>query len=116
MERSVGPEWTAALVARALQLGLHTQPTLFRGVLDAAGTVLGKHSRDYSALIFRARWPHSRGEPRSDRAAERLATALNRDGVALVDGLQIRAVADGGRPKTGSSQDPDSGESGSPVE
>jgi hypothetical protein len=96
MQRSVQPEWTAALVIRALRLGMTTQPTLFRGVLDAASAVLGEHSKAYRALIFRAAWAHSRAEPRSDRAAERVAAVLNRGGVALVHGLQIRAVADSG--------------------
>jgi predicted acyl esterase len=99
------PIWTAEAVVRGMRVALTaaTSASLFRFIVDRARNVLGEHSADYTALFLRASWQHSQGEPRSRRAAERVAAALTADGIAMPPALggQIRA---------------DSGESGAPVE
>jgi hypothetical protein len=76
-------------------------PASFRFLVDHARTVLGANSRYYTAVVLRSApapglsiremvrerygWRHSRSElyRRSNRGAERVAAALNRDGVPV---------------------------------
>jgi len=100
------PEWTGALVITGLRLAMTSQPTLLRFILDTARDVLGEASADYTALVLRARpapglsiremcrerygWRGSRSElyRRGGRAAERVAAALDRDGIVAPNCLQ----------------------------
>jgi hypothetical protein len=112
MERSVQHEWTAELVLRGLRLAYAAQPRFdeppasFAFIADRAREVLGEDSPDWAALVLRVApapglsiremcrerygWHHSRSElyRRSNRGAELVAAALERDGVPIPGGLQ----------------------------
>jgi hypothetical protein len=111
MEQSVQPEWTAALVLCGLRKAFAREPELgqppasFHFIVDHARKLLGADSRDYTALVLRTGptpglsiremcregygWHRSRSElyRRSRNGAERVAAALQRDGVPVPPAL-----------------------------
>jgi hypothetical protein len=111
------PEWTPALVVDGLRKAFATQPRFdeppasFTIILERARQLLGKDSPEYVALILRVTapvglsiremcrerygWHHSRSElyRRSNHGAERVAAALQRDGVPIPGGLQTGPLA-----------------------
>src|SRR5258706_15203315 len=106
------PIWTPALVLRGLRLAYAAQPRFdeppasFHFLAERARDVLGEESHDWAALVLRVApgpglsiremcrehfgWHHSRSElyRRSNRGAELVAAALQRDGVPIPGGLQ----------------------------
>ena len=112
------PPWTAQLVlsgmrmAYAAQPGHGQPPGPFAFIAERAGEVLGRQSLEFVALAIRAAspagalsiremckerigWHRTRSElyRRSNRGAELVAAALERDGVPIPGGLQIGLLA-----------------------